>query len=91
MRINKGGLILLSFIILFFMYGYNSSSTVAIVSVSGIKKDSIVLINELGDKTKVNVLTRFDTSELDEESEYFVKYNSSIFRRNMLKKIEESK
>lgn len=91
MRINKGGLILLSFIILFFMYGYNSSSTVAIVSVSEIKKDSIVLINELGDKTKVNVPTRFDTSELDEESEYFVKYNSTIFRRNMLKKIEESK
>jgi hypothetical protein len=76
---------------LFFAYGYNPRSTAAVVSVSEIKENSIVLVNQLGEKTKVNVPSRFDTSKLNEESNYFVEYDSSIFRRNTLKKIEESK
>lgn len=91
MKINKSGIILLSCIILFFMYGYNPPSTAAVVSVSEIKENSIVIINELGEKTKLNVPSRFDTSKLNKESKYFVKYDSSIFRRNTIKKIEESK
>lgn len=91
MKINKIGITFLSCIILFFAYGYNPRSTAAVVSVSEIKENSIVLVNQLGEKTKVNVPSRFDTSKLNEESNYFVEYDSSIFRRNTLKKIEESK
>ncbi|OME02638.1 hypothetical protein BSK54_10290 [Paenibacillus odorifer] len=91
MKINKIGIIFLSCIFLFFVYGYNPRSTVAVVSVSEIKENSIVLINQLGEKTKVKVPSRFDTSKLNEESDYFVEYDSSIFRRNTLRKIKESK
>jgi hypothetical protein len=76
-------------IVLFFLV-FSRGSTAAIVQLSEISKDSIVVVNTLGEKTKVRVPSKIDTSILNKQSYYFVQYSSSFFQRNRFDKIEKS-
>ncbi|MFF2017782.1 hypothetical protein [Paenibacillus sp. NPDC058177] len=75
--------------VLFFLV-FSRASTAAIVQFSEISKDSIVVINALGEKTMVRVPSKIDTSTLNEQSYYLVSYSSSFFQRNRFDKIEKS-
>ncbi|MFE4712364.1 hypothetical protein ACFRAM_15940 [Paenibacillus sp. NPDC056722] len=86
---NIPAILIILGVVLFFLV-FSRARTSAIVQLSEISKDSIVVINALGEKTMVRVPSKIDTSTLNEQSYYLVSYSSSFFQRNRFDKIEIS-
>lgn len=89
MRKNWSNAFFILCIVVLILYVFSIKTTAAIVHISEINKNNIVVVSELGEKTRVIVPSRFDTSSLNEQSLYLVAYESNIIRRNTLKKIEK--
>ncbi|MFF2911542.1 hypothetical protein [Paenibacillus sp. NPDC057934] len=86
---NIPAILIILGVVLFFLV-FSRARTSAIVQLSEISKDSIVVINALGEKTMVRVPSKIDISTLNEQSYYLVSYSSSFFQRNRFDKIEKS-
>lgn len=82
--------VLVLLIFLFILYSFSYSRTAAIVHLTEISEDRIVVVNALGERTTVKVPSGMDTRNLNEQSMYLVQYRSNLLRGTIFDKIEEA-
>ncbi|MFU1797782.1 hypothetical protein ACM1RC_28220 [Paenibacillus azoreducens] len=75
---------------MYYVYIMSESSTTAGVTIAEVNKNSIVVVNAVGEKTKLIVPRGIDTSCLNKKDFYFVDYYSNIFRKSTLREIHKA-